>query len=87
MLGRLRMSIADCIATYRNLGSEIFAKRQTFHFLGQNKYDYGKLEQIIQDVVRRHGGDDLPLSDSGVLNKGHPDKQERVRNRLVPCRV
>jgi hypothetical protein len=91
MLGRLRMSIKDCIDTYCDLGGEVFGKKQPFHFLGQNKYDCTKLERIIREVVRRnnHGStaDDPLIADSSVLNKSHNDKQERVQNRCIPCRV
>jgi hypothetical protein len=90
MLGRLRMSIKDCIDTYRNLGSEVFGKKQPFHFLGQNKYDCTKLERIIQDVVRRRSGspaDDPLIADSSVLNESHTNEQEKAQNRYIPCRV
>lgn len=88
MLGRLRMSIKDCIDTYCNLGREIFEKRQPFHFLGQDKYDCAKLERIIKNVVQRHGGSpDALIADFNVLNKSHPNKQERAQNRCIPCRV
>ena len=90
MLGRLRMSIKDCIDTYRNLGSEVFGKKQPFHFLGQNKYDCTKLERIIQGVIKRNSGntaDDPLIADPSVLNKSHTNKQERVQNRCIPCRV
>lgn len=88
MLGRLRMSIKDCIDTYCNLGREIFEKRQPFHFLGQDKYDCAKLERIIKNVVQRHGGSpDALIADSSVLNKSHPNKQERAQNRCITCRV
>lgn len=88
MLGRLRMGINDCIDTYRNLGREIFEKRQPFHFLGQNKYDCTKLERTIKDVVQRHSGNtDALIADSNILNKSHPNKQDRAQNRCIPCRV
>ncbi|KAG9789592.1 FabD/lysophospholipase-like protein, partial [Aureobasidium melanogenum] len=88
MLGRLRMGIKDCINTYRNLGREIFERRQPFHFLGQNKYDCTKLERIIKDVVQRQAGSaDARIADPNVLNKSHLDKEERAQNRCIPCRV
>ncbi|KAG9695940.1 FabD/lysophospholipase-like protein, partial [Aureobasidium melanogenum] len=88
MLGRLRMGIKDCIDTYCNLGREIFEKRQPFHFLGQNKYDCTKLERIINDVVQKHrGSTDAMIADPSVLNKAHPNKQDRAQNRCIPCRV
>ncbi|KAG9960858.1 FabD/lysophospholipase-like protein, partial [Aureobasidium melanogenum] len=88
MLGRLRMGIKDCIDTYCNLGREVFEKRQPFHFLGQDKYDCTKLERIINDVVQKHrGSTDAMIADPSVLNKAHPNKQDRAQNRCIPCRV
>ena len=90
MLGRLRMSIQECIDTYCNLGSEVFGKKQPFHFLGQNKYDCAKLERIIREVVQRNSGstaDDPIIADSSVLNRSHPNKREREQNRCIPCRM
>ncbi|CAD0087922.1 unnamed protein product [Aureobasidium vineae] len=37
---------------YRDLGTKIFAKKQPLYFLGQNKYDYKKLEQFVKDDYR-----------------------------------
>jgi hypothetical protein len=90
MLGRLRMSIKDCISTYCKLGGEVFGKRQPFHFLGQNKYDCAKLERIIQEVARNNSGnptEDPLIADTSVLNESHDDEQERAQNRCIPCRV
>ncbi|CAD0115330.1 unnamed protein product [Aureobasidium uvarum] len=57
MLGRLRMSIEDCIHTYRNLGSEIFGKRQPFHFLGGMRFlvSLGTGKQADQLITRGAG--------------------------------
>jgi hypothetical protein len=88
--GRLRMSIRDCIDTYRDLGSEVFGKKQPFHFFGQNKYDCTKLERLIREVVRRNSGnpaDDPLIADPGVLNESHKNARERVQDRCIPCRV
>ena len=90
MLGRLRMSIRDCINTYRSLGGEIFGKKQPFYLLGQNKYDCTKLERIIREVVRRNSenaAEDPLIADTSVLNKSHQPKEERAQNRCIPCRV
>lgn len=91
MLGRLRMDIEDCIKVYCDLGSKIFAKKQPFHFLGQNKYDCKKLEEVIKQVAQKYGQDDNEggpnLMDPNILNKGNGTKEDRMRNRFVPCRV
>jgi len=90
MLGRLRMSITDCISTYSNLGGEVFGKKQPFYLLGQNKYDCTKLERIIRDVAKsnsRNPRNDPLMADTSVLNRSHQSRQERVQNRCIPCRV
>ncbi|KAH9877705.1 hypothetical protein J1614_002922 [Plenodomus biglobosus] len=59
MLGRLRMSITDCIHEYRALGTSIFGTRR-YHRL--TKYDHRNLESAIKEVVRKnsreHEGED-----------------------------
>lgn len=95
MLGRLRMDIDECIRVYRNLGTKIFAKKQPLYFLGQNKYDYKKLQKFVRDTAReqsrspaeRDNPDGLWLYDPGVVNAGELTERDRRRNRFVPCRV
>ena len=95
MLGRLRMDIDECIKIYCQLGTKIFAKKQPLYFLGQNKYDYKKLEDLIKETDRRqsrsHPEQDDPdgpsMYDPGVVNATELTERERTRNRFVPCRV
>ncbi|KEQ74516.1 FabD/lysophospholipase-like protein [Aureobasidium namibiae CBS 147.97] len=90
MLGRLRMSIKDCISTYSSLGGEVFGKKQPFYLLGQNKYDCTKLERIIRDVAKsnsRNPKNDPLMADTSVLNRSHQPREQRVQNRCIPCRV
>ena len=56
MLGRLRMSIDDCIKEYENLGGQVFANPRWFHIRGplfcpRDKYDHKVLKRIIQSIV------------------------------------
>ncbi|KAG8532208.1 uncharacterized protein KY384_003849 [Bacidia gigantensis] len=60
MLGRLRMSVDECIEEYRALGDEVFGKRRIFHlrsippiWLPREKYNHKNLEAVIQDLVKR----------------------------------
>jgi len=95
MLGRLRMDIDQCIEIYGELGTKIFAKKQPLYFLGQNKYDYKKLEKLVRDTAREQSRlptsrDDLDgpwLYDPGVVNATELTENDRTRNRFVPCRV
>lgn len=73
MLGRLRMSIDDCIAEYETLGPKVFAHPRWFHlrspfFWPRDKYDHRSLEKAIRDVIDRRscnvaGGDKSFASD------------------------
>lgn len=61
MLGRLEMSVQECIDAYTSLSSEIFAKgnRKLFPVSWRGKlksrFDFGKLEREIKEMVRRRG--------------------------------
>lgn len=96
MLGRLRMDIEQCIRIYGELGTKIFAKKQPLSFLGRNRYDYEKLEQLVKDIARDQSGlhpegkdpDGPMLYDPGVVNNADElTVRETTRNRFVPCRV
>jgi hypothetical protein len=58
MLGRLRMSVADCLQEYENLSHQIFGKPRWFSqrnlgFVPWSKYDAKAMEKVFQDVTRR----------------------------------
>lgn len=73
MLGRLRMSIDDCIDEYETLGPKVFAHPRWFHlksplFWPRDKYDHRSLEKAIREVIDRrssfvYGGDKSFASD------------------------
>jgi hypothetical protein len=58
MLGRLNMSVDDCIAAYEKLCPRVFEKRWTGKSLGRvlgrvdNRFDHGALENAIKDILR-----------------------------------
>lgn len=59
MLGRLRMSVADCLHEYKTLGGEIFGKPRFFTelkfiLISRAKYDSKVLERVFQGVAERH---------------------------------
>lgn len=69
MLGRLRMSIDDCITEYETLGHKVFAHPRWFHFRSplfwlRDKYDHRSLEKAIRDVIDRRS----PFVDGGDKN-------------------
>ena len=57
MLGRLRMSVDDCIEDYETLGEKVFGHSRWFHlrsplFWIRDKYHHRVLEDVVQTVVR-----------------------------------
>lgn len=62
MLGRLRMSIEDCIQTYAKLGEEVFGEQRGFPH--EELFDAERLKIAIQSVIETHTGDkNAPLLD------------------------
>ena len=58
MLGRLRMTVTDCILEYKTLGSKIFGKPRYFVELkfgmgSRCRYDHKVAEEVFKDVVKR----------------------------------
>jgi hypothetical protein len=58
MLGRLNMSVTDCITAYISLSSRIF--RQTRHRVTvkgkvQGRFDAEELARAVKDVVEQQG--------------------------------
>ncbi|KAL8839505.1 MAG: hypothetical protein Q9170_001728 [Blastenia crenularia] len=56
MLSRLRMTVDDCIAEYKNLGQKIFGhpRHLAFGAVIWHKFNYRVLEAVIKDVTARH---------------------------------
>jgi hypothetical protein len=58
MLGRLRMSVADCITAYLSLSERVFRKtrhRVTVKGKLQGRFDVEELAQAVKEVVRQQG--------------------------------
>lgn len=56
MLGRLEMTIDECIDAYLSLSDQIFQKkahRVTIQGKIQGRFDSKKLEEVIKEVVRK----------------------------------
>ncbi|KAF2084113.1 FabD/lysophospholipase-like protein [Saccharata proteae CBS 121410] len=53
MLGRLRMSVPQCLELYREVGDDLFGKRRSILPL-TTKYHHRPLELAVQDIVKRH---------------------------------
>jgi hypothetical protein len=60
MLGRLRMSVGDCITAYLSLSDRVFRKtrhRVTVKGQVQGRFDADKLARAVREVVKQQ---DLP---------------------------
>ena len=56
MLGRFRMTVADCIHEYENLAEEVFGKPRffttlRFAFGDRTKYSADRLQRVIERVT------------------------------------
>lgn len=59
MLGRLRMTVDDCIKEFETLGDKIFGESRWFSVRGpfpalRDKYNGEKLAKVVRDVVRKY---------------------------------
>ena len=64
MLGRLRMSVADCITAYLSLSDRVFCKtrhRVTVKGQVQGRFDADELARAVKDVVKQQGLQDDAL--------------------------
>lgn len=58
MLGRLRMSVADCITAYLSLSTRVFRKtrhRVTVKGQMQGRFDSEELARAVREVVKQRG--------------------------------
>jgi hypothetical protein len=75
MLGRLRMSVADCITAYVALSDRVFRKtrhRVTVKGEVQGRFDAEELARAVKKVVKQQG---LP---EAALLKDAPEAECRV---------
>jgi hypothetical protein len=58
MLGRLKMSVADCIKAYLSLSDRVFRKtrhRVTVKGKVQGRFDAEELARAVREVVKQQG--------------------------------
>lgn len=69
MLGRLEMSVDECIDTYVNLIRTVFEKKSRWpvNLSGsvRSRFDATKLENAVKDVVTSHGAKETDLFNDG----------------------
>ncbi len=67
MLGRLRMTVDECIAAYTSLSDKVFEKKShRVNIRGklQGRFDAGELERAIKQILRARGiSEDALLKD------------------------
>lgn len=68
MLGRLRMTVGDCITAYTQLSSDVFKKRR--HRVNrrgniQGRFDSSELEKAVRKILTQQGfNEDTLLKDT-----------------------
>ena len=75
MLGRLRMSIQECINAYIRLADQVFTKKHhSVNWKGniQGRLDHEVLETVIKEVI---------------LSTGHEEDVLLKDNSMEPCKV
>lgn len=84
MLGRLQMTVDECIDAYVSLSDQIFQKqrhRMTIHGRVQSQFDSDKLERAIKEIVVRRG-----LAEDALL-KDSPDAKCKVSAAVHICQA
>ena len=73
LLGRLNLTVEECLDEYRNLGSEIFAHPRRVHAHNRlwagSKYDYRRFETLVHGVVGRHKRPQPPEDADGTVDE------------------
>src|SRR5271167_737922 len=71
MLGRLNLTVDECLQEYEQLGAEVFAHPRRAHVHNRlwagSKYDSLRFERVIKDVVSRHKNPRPPDEQEGEL--------------------
>ena len=65
MLGRLHMSVDECLEAYENLAESVFAHPRRFHirkppWIPRDKYNNEPLERVIKEIVRQRDASASP---------------------------
>jgi hypothetical protein len=63
MLGRLEMSIDDCIRAYKDLSSKIFGQNRGLPAvaIGHSRYSSTKFENTVKEFIKQRTGDSESL--------------------------
>ena len=74
MLGRLHMTVEECLEVYENLADHVFGHPRHLHirrppWIPRDKYDHSRLEEIIKEIVSQR-------SPTGHNKTGFPQPNE-----------
>lgn len=89
MLGRLHMTVPQCLEVYRTMGGTIFGRKRLIGRLPlATKYSSKKLEKMIRDTVKRHCANHSSCdgNDAFASNKTN-DGECSARQRQHECKV
>lgn len=73
MLGRLRMSVQDCMEEYERLSGDIFGHPRLASVRGpipywRDKYDGEKIQRAVEDVIKRRMSPEERIAGAGSFN-------------------
>ncbi|KAI9718124.1 MAG: hypothetical protein M1828_006822 [Chrysothrix sp. TS-e1954] len=74
MLGRLRMSVDQCMAIYKDVGERLFGRRRSYVPL-TTKYHHRPLEGAVKDIIKAHCKQHMAVGQCGG-NDWHPWNME-----------
>ncbi|RDW86016.1 hypothetical protein BP5796_04341 [Coleophoma crateriformis] len=79
MLGRLHLTVEECIHEYDTFAHKIFARPRRGHvrsllWLPRSKFDCRELKKFIQDVIKHHKYPNTANSDNSEVDRGAPWK-------------
>jgi len=98
MLGRLRMTVSQCLELYREVGNDLFGHKRSIIPL-TTKYHHGPLEKAVQRIVAKHcpihtdcdGLDwhpwDTTIPEEGTLEDLFVEPTERICQTYVTSSV
>lgn len=84
MLGRLRMTVPDCLELYRKVGEDLFGRRRSRVPFLATKYYHEPLEKAVQDIVRHRCHDHEECDGKDCL---HPWPTETTLDMAEPFDV
>ncbi|KAF1351853.1 acyl transferase/acyl hydrolase/lysophospholipase [Delphinella strobiligena] len=76
LLGRMRLSIEQCLSIYRDMGTEIFRKKRMLG-LKFDQYSHEKMEKLIKKAIREHSK--TPATPGNIEAEQHMDSSQQAQ--------